>query len=168
MYLLSRLSTSQVVALVAAVLSFTIFSAVASATTNPIPQLDSVAPNAVAPGTIGFTLTVTGTGFVSGSTIIWDGSSLATTFVSSSKLLALVPTPKVATANTASINIFNPGPGGGYSNTKYFETTLFYSQNYFTEMSLTGKNNLTSPVVGADFNCDGKADLAVASGSTVY
>lgn len=168
MSLSSRLSVSRVLALVAAVLSLAIFPPMASAATNPIPQLDPVAPNAVAPGTIGFTLTVTGTGFVSGSTIIWNGSSLTTTFVSSSKLLALLPTAKVAIASTASINVFSPGPGGGYSNTQYFETTLFYSQIYFTEMSVTGKNNLTSPVVGGDFNRDGKADLAVASGSTVY
>ncbi len=168
MSLLSRFGVFRFIASVAVVLSLTIFPAVASATINPVPQLDPVAPNAVAPGTVGFTLTVSGTGFVSGSSIMWNGSSLATTFVSSSKLFALLPTSKIASVNTASINVFNPAPGGGYSNTQYFETTLFYSQNYFTEMSVTGKNNLTSPVVGGDFNRDGKADLAVASGSTVY
>jgi hypothetical protein len=168
MFLPSRRRVSRFLCLLSAAVFFTIFPSVASATTNPVPQLDPVAPNAVTPGTIGFTLTVTGTGFVSGSTIIWNGSSLTTTYVSSSKLLALLQTAKVASANTASINVFSPGPGGGYSNTQYFETTLFYSQIFFTEMSVTGKNNLTSPVVGADFNRDGKVDLAVASGSTVY
>jgi hypothetical protein len=163
---LLRVSLLRCCVVTLAVLAIT--SGVLSATTNPLPQLDPIAPNAVAPGTIGYTLTVTGTGFVSGSSIVWNGSPLATTFISASKLTAAISASLIATANTASINVFSPAPGGGYSNTQYFETTLFYSQIYFTDMSITGKNNLTSPVVGADFNLDGNADLAVASGGTVY
>ncbi|MGA2812610.1 MAG: FG-GAP-like repeat-containing protein [Candidatus Acidiferrum sp.] len=136
--------------------------------TNPVPQLDPIVPGAVRPGTASFTLTLTGTGFVSSSIVRWNGSSLPTTFVSSSKLSAAVPGSDLASANTASINVYSPGPGGGFSNSQVFEATTFIAQLFFTPLSVTGENNLTSPVVGADFNGDGKADIAVASGSNVY
>jgi hypothetical protein len=136
--------------------------------TNPVPQLDPIIPGAVAPGTSTFSLTVTGAGFVSGSVIQWNGSSLPTTFISASKLTAAIPSAHVVSANTSVITVYSPGPGGGFSNPQYFETTTFISQLYFSPLSVTGKNNLTSPVVGGDFNNDGKADLAVASGSNIY
>jgi VCBS repeat protein len=136
--------------------------------TNPVPELDPIVPGAVAPGTSSFTLTVTGTGFVSGSVVEWNNSSLPTTFVSSSKLTAALSAAAIASANTAVVSIFSPGPGGGWSNSQYFETTTLISYLYFTPLSVTGYNNLTSPVVGADFNNDGAADIAVASGSNVY
>src|SRR5215831_15286725 len=60
-------------------------------------------PDAVAPGSAGFTLTLNGTGFVSGSVVNWNGSHLATTFVSGSQLTATIPASDIATAGTASI-----------------------------------------------------------------
>ena len=54
---------------------------------NPVPLISQpLVPDAVPPGGAGFTLTVNGTGFVSGSVVNWNGSARATTFVSNSQL----------------------------------------------------------------------------------
>jgi hypothetical protein len=50
--------------------------------TNPVPLINQpLVPDDVAPGGNGFTLTVNGAGFVSGSVVNWNDSALATTFV---------------------------------------------------------------------------------------
>jgi hypothetical protein len=44
---------------------------------NPVPLINQpLVPDAVAPGGAEFTLTVNGTGFVSGSVVNWNGSAL--------------------------------------------------------------------------------------------
>lgn len=73
------------------------------------PTLTSVSPNAVTAGGASFTLTATGTNFVSSSTIYWNGTVLTTTFVSATSLTASVPAAKIATAGTASVTIVTPG-----------------------------------------------------------
>ena len=41
------------------------------------PTLSSISPTTVAAGGAGFTLTATGTNFVSGTVILWDGVATA-------------------------------------------------------------------------------------------
>jgi hypothetical protein len=62
-----------------------------------------------------FTLTVTGTGFVTGATIMWGGTALTTTWVSSSTLTAQVPTSDILVAGSYSVTVSNQPPGGGTS-----------------------------------------------------
>jgi hypothetical protein len=58
---------------------------------NPVPLANQpLVPTATVPGGPPFVLAVNGTGFVSTSTIKWNGT-LSTTFVSSSQLTATVP-----------------------------------------------------------------------------
>ena len=87
---------------------------------NPVPTTTSINPACATAGGPQFTLTVTGTNFVSTSTVRWGGTSLATTFVSSTQLTATVPASLIATAGTASITVVNPTPGGGTSNAQTF------------------------------------------------
>src|SRR5438105_14977378 len=48
----------------------------ATTQTNPVPLINQpLVPDAIAPGGAGFTLTVNGTGFVSGSEVNWNGSA---------------------------------------------------------------------------------------------
>ncbi len=64
---------------------------------NPVPFVNQpLVPDAVAPGGPAFTLTVNGTGFVSGATVNWNGAPLTTTFVSQSQLTAAVPAANIA------------------------------------------------------------------------
>ena len=107
-----------------------------------------------------FTLTVNGAGFVSGSIVNWNGTPLATTFVSAVKLRAAVPAADIATSGTARVTVVNPGPGGGSSDPVLFSITNPASSLTFRTLAVNG---VTAPVsaVTADFNHDGIADLAV-------
>src|SRR5205823_7635300 len=87
---------------------------------NRLPTTTSISPSCVTAGSAGFTLTVTGTNFVSTSTVRWGGTSLTTTFVSFTQLTATVPAALIATAGTASITVVNPAPGGGTSKAPTF------------------------------------------------
>src|SRR6202044_2410447 len=69
-----------------------ILSSRSFAAENPVPLINQpLVPDAIAPGGAGFTLTVNGTGFVSGAVVNWNHSVLATTFVKNSQLTASVP-----------------------------------------------------------------------------
>src|SRR5437016_4184159 len=84
---------------------------------SPVPLVNQpLVPAAAAPGGPGFTLTVNGTGFVSGSVVNWNASPRPTTFISGSQLTASIATADIATAGTASVTVVNPTPGGGTSN----------------------------------------------------
>src|SRR5438477_8002068 len=87
---------------------------------NPVPTTTSISPASTTAGSAQFTLTVNGTNFVSTSTVDWNGSPLATTFVSSIQLTAVVPAANVAAVGTASVTVVNPAPGGGTSNAQTF------------------------------------------------
>jgi len=90
---------------------------------NPVPTLTSITPGTASAGAAGFTMTVTGKGFVNGangSKVFWNGSALATTYVSNSQLTAAVPAANVAAAGTAAITVVTPVPGGGTSATLTF------------------------------------------------
>ena len=77
---------------------------------NPVPFLNHpLVPTAVAPGSAELTLKVSGTGFVSGSTIDFNHAPIAKTFMDSEHLIALVPAEEVATAGTTAVTVVNPG-----------------------------------------------------------
>ncbi len=120
---------------------------------NPVPTITSISPTSTTAGSAQFTLTVNGTKFVSTSTVNWNGSALTTTFVSSTRLTAIVPAANVATAGTASITVVNPPPGGGTSNSVTFTinnpvpTTTSISPNCTT----AGSADFTLTVNGTNF-----------------
>lgn len=90
---------------------------------NPAPTTSSLSPGSVQAGSAGFTLTVNGSGFVSSSTVHWNGVSLGTTFNSSTSLTATVPASDVSAAGTALVAVTSPAPGGGTSNATSFTIT---------------------------------------------
>jgi hypothetical protein len=87
---------------------------------NPVPSLSSISPASASAGSAAFTLTVTGTNFVNGSTINWNGSALTTTFVSATSLTASVSSSLVAAAGSASVTVVTAAPGGGTSTAQAF------------------------------------------------
>ena len=137
---------------------------------NPVPFLNQPpTPTAVAPGSSQFVLSVSGTGFVSGATVDFNGAPLTTTFVDGKHLTGMVPAANVADAGTAVVTVVNPGPGGGASNGVYFPIAA-------PEATVSFANASNSPlavpepfgIVIADFNEDGKPDLAVAGNVRMY
>lgn len=82
---------------------------------NPVPVLNSISPSSATAGSPSMTLTVAGGGFVSGSTVEWNGSALPTTYLSATQLDATVPLSDLASASQAQITVFTAQPGGGTS-----------------------------------------------------
>jgi trimeric autotransporter adhesin len=89
---------------------------VSGAAYNLPPTLASIAPSGLKVGSNDTVITVTGTGFNSGSTVELNGAELATTYVSAGALTATVPSTSVATMGWAPITVVNGSPGGGTSN----------------------------------------------------
>jgi hypothetical protein len=82
---------------------------------NPVPATTSLSPASAIVGGAGFTLTVNGTNFVNGSTVLWNGANRTTTFVSSTMLTAAIPASDIASTGTAAVTVSNAAPGGGTS-----------------------------------------------------
>ncbi|MDQ3013694.1 MAG: putative Ig domain-containing protein, partial [Acidobacteriota bacterium] len=82
---------------------------------NPVPVLASLNPNAATAGGGALILAVTGTNFVNGSLVRWNGADRPTTFVSSTQLTASIPASDIANAGSANVTVFNPTPGGSVS-----------------------------------------------------
>ncbi len=84
--------------------------------TSNSPALTQLSPSsAVAGVTNPVTLSVTGANFVNGSTVVWNGTNLTTTFMDSSELQASIPAANLAGPGIASVTVTNPS-GGGTSN----------------------------------------------------
>jgi len=130
---------------------------------NPVPLVNQpLVPAAVVPGGSEFTLIVNGTGFVPSSIVNWNGSPRATTFVNASQLAATIPASDITSPGTALVTVLSPGPGGGLSNTVYFECTLPTGAVSLNTSNL-GAGVDTSVQVVADFNLDGILDLAATN-----
>ncbi len=146
-------------------IAFAIFLAAACgpvfAANSPVPFIDlPVVPAAAVPGGVGFTLTVNGAGFVSGSVVNWNGSPRTTAFVGAGQVTAEILASDIATAGTARITVSNPAPGGGTSSVVYFEIMTPASSVIVAGLPVPELTNFNSPIV-ADLNHDGKLDLIV-------
>jgi hypothetical protein len=136
---------------------------------NPVPFLNQpLVPTAVSPGASGFILSVSGTGFVPGATIDFNGAALATTFVDREHLSATVPAADVASAGTVAVTVVNPGPGGGASNVGYFQVGAAETTVSFANAASSPRQNYAPfGIEAGDFNQDGKPDFAIVSGTVV-
>lgn len=142
---------------------------------NPAPTLASLTPPTVFAGSAGFTLTATGTNFLSSSTIEWNGSARTTTFVSSTSLQAAITAADVATVGTANVTVFTSGPGGGTSTVLPFTiavpppvikqlnpSSAIAGGGSFT-LTLTGTNFVAASTV--QWNGSARTTTFVSSGS---
>ncbi len=135
---------------------------------NPVPFVNQpLIPDTASPGELAFTLTVNGTGFVSGATIDFNGTALATTFVSSRQLTATVPATDIASPGTAAITVVNPAPSGPASNVVYFPVATPEAAPNFTNASGSPFNQPAVTLTVGDFIGSGKLDLATAEGNSV-
>jgi predicted dienelactone hydrolase len=130
---------------------------------NPVPLINQpLVPDAIAPGGAGFTLTVNGTGFASGSVVKWNGTPRATTFVSQSRLTARILSSDIAKQSTAALTVVNPTPGGGTSNVLFFTISVPAPSFSLASSTFTSGSTPFSMITG-DFNGDGKLDVAVSN-----
>jgi len=119
---------------------------------NPVPTLISLSPSSAVTGGSGFTLNLTGSALVNGSTVFFRAQALVTTFVDAAHLTAAVPASAIAAPGTVQITITNPAPGGGTSNAVNFDvqnpTPLLSSISPTTASASTA---LTLTVSGSNF-----------------
>ena len=78
---------------------------------NPIPVLGTITPSGFTEGTT--TVQVSGSEFVYGAQISWNGALIDTTYVSSTELVAQVAAPN---PGTFPLTVTNPNPGSASAN----------------------------------------------------
>src|SRR5712672_3847576 len=147
------------------ILCVTVFAGRTSAAGNPVPFVDIVSPASVNPGAIGVTLTVRGVGFGSTSIVEWNGTPLTTTFLSNKLLTASVPDAFVTTVGLGSLTVVTQGLAGGKSGVTYVPVAAAELATQFPSTPPTSVAVGSNPqgLVTADFDADGKLDLAVAN-----
>jgi hypothetical protein len=123
---------------------------------NPAPALSSISPTSATAGSGQFTITATGSNFVSGSVVKWKGSALSTTYVSSTQLTATAPASLITTPGTASVTVYTATPGGGTSSAQTFTINnpvpVLSSINSNSTTAGTGQFTLTA--TGSSFESD--------------
>ncbi|MBC8078590.1 MAG: IPT/TIG domain-containing protein, partial [Chloroflexales bacterium] len=78
------------------------------------PRLDALMPASATAGGSGFTLTVNGTGFQSGTVLRWNGADKPTTVITATQLQATIDAADIASDGTLAVSV--GGPGGIVSN----------------------------------------------------
>ena len=123
--------------------------------TNPIPTTTGLSPSSKTSGGSGFTLTVYGRNFLSGSVVRWNGADRSTAYVSATQLTATIPASDIATAWTAPVTVFNPASiagGGGTSNAQNFTVKSAPQGPSITSISpISGSVGTTVTIKGANF-----------------
>ena len=131
-----------------AVLSNTLTFTIAA----PTPAIFSLSPNSAPAGSPAFNLTVTGSGFVSGASVQWNGSPLATSFLSTTQLTAQVLAASIAAATSASVTVLNPGSAP--SNALTFTVTVPLAptiSNVAPSTASAGGPAFTLTITGSNF-----------------
>jgi pseudomonalisin len=92
-----------------------------STVTNPVPTITSINPSIGLLGNAIATLTITGTNFISGATVSFNGTSNAGTVSNGgATITASIPAGEVTAAGLVPVVVVNPASGGGASNSVNF------------------------------------------------
>jgi len=75
------------------------------------PAISNLQPSKATAGGPGFSLIVTGSNFMAGSTVLWNGIARPTTFSGVSELRAAIPATDIASPGAALVTVSTPGTG---------------------------------------------------------
>jgi uncharacterized protein (TIGR03437 family) len=128
--------------------------------TSPAPNVLTLSPALVAPGSPALTLFVIGNNFQANSVVRVNNSDRQTSFQSGSLLQAQILASDLASAGTRKVTVFTPAPGGGES----VAADLIVSANNpvptLTRLDPPGAplggSNLTLNVFGTNFNAQSR------------
>jgi hypothetical protein len=87
---------------------------------NPVPTVSTTNPNFVTHG-VQATITVHGTGFVAGASVLWKPATTAgytetnVTVINANELTVVIPALHIPNTGSATLKVVNPPPGGGTS-----------------------------------------------------
>jgi hypothetical protein len=108
-------------------------------------------------------VTVTGSGFVPSSTVQWNGTPLATTYVTPCQVSAQVPAADTASATVGALTVVNAAPGGGTSTPQVLYIT---PQGTLAGAAFaTSANGSAAAVVGGHSNLIGGGGLPGTPGA---
>lgn len=147
----------------------------------PVPAITSLSIVSVPVGSADTQITITGSGFVFGSELVWNGTEISCCAYpnGTTQLNATIPAADLAAAGTNQVSVFTPAPGGGTSNSLPF--TVYTPINYavaptkYAYTSISGTNlNLawfeaavfTSPFP-IQFGGGSYTNLTVGAGGTI-
>ncbi len=88
---------------------------------NPVPTLTGLGPASVVRGADGFTLTLTGSNFVNGSVVNWNGAPRAAQFQTSGVITTAIDKSDLILVQPNTVSVTNPTPGGGISSNQTFQ-----------------------------------------------
>ena len=126
---------------------------------NPGPTITSISPSSTTVPAPDTAITVFGSGFVSGASLVQVGGTAVATTYGSGSLGATIPAAQLAAASTLSISVANPAPGGGMSNVAFFTAndpvpvltsvapTTLYALSAATPITLTGTGFVAASAV---------------------
>lgn len=140
-------------------------SALAFVVSNPGPAVASLSPSSVQAGAADTPVTITGSGFVPNSTVTLNGATVASTYVSATKMQVTVPSGLLVSPGVVAVRVTNPSPGGGTSDAANFTIGCDTSGvdvslgSVGTPTSLA-TNFLSAPVLSA-FDKAGSCDTTV-------
>ena len=130
----------------------------------PAPTITALSPSSAAAGGPSFTLTVTGTNFVSGSVVRWKGEGRPTTFVSTTQLTAAIAAADIASPGTAQVTVANPD--GAVSGALPFTITSPPPPSSFTlTVSKKGPGSVASSPSG--ITCGSDCSQTYGAGTSV-
>jgi hypothetical protein len=87
---------------------------------SPSPSVSSLAPSSISAGGGDLQILVKGSGFVASSVVELDNAPLATSFLSASQLVAVIPAADIVAKGASQVAVTTPAPGGGLSKTVTF------------------------------------------------
>lgn len=145
---------------------------------NATPVITGLAPASITAGSQTFTLFISGTGFINGSsgvtTAFWNGSPRTAIVNTNTNQIALAILPSdVAVPGLAQITASNPGPGGGLSQTAatFLITSVQPSAPLITSVNPTsaspGGAAFTLTVNGSNFMAPSNPAVPQQAGSIV-
>jgi len=79
------------------------------------PSITAITPSALSAGSSDTVITVTGSGFNSGSRVMLGSTALNSSFVNSTTVTAIVPAANLSTIGWLPLSVATPAPGGGTS-----------------------------------------------------
>jgi hypothetical protein len=143
-------------------------SAYSAFAVNPaLPTITGLSPTSATAGGAGFTLTVNGMNIDSSAKVNWNGSALATTYVSATQVTATVPANLIASAGTASITVSTTAGTSGASTITIQSGTPTITG--ITPSSATvGGAAFTLTVNGTNFDSSAKASWNGTALTTSY
>jgi uncharacterized protein (TIGR03437 family) len=131
------------------------------------PVIDHITPAKADVGAGALTLAVSGSGFVAGTVIRWNGQNRPTHFVDSSNVTADIPASDLTTSGRAAVAAFNASAGGGASQPAGFViggAPASASNAFVNAANPTGGSQLAQRSIASLYGTNLASEVASADG----